>query len=61
MIVEFFKERDCHTLIRPLTEEKDLKNLFRIKLEDLRPEFVDQVFALRKKLFSGQKIKKLKD
>lgn len=23
----FFKERDCHTLVRPLTNEDDLQNL----------------------------------
>lgn len=41
LISEFFVERDCFTMIRPVTDENDLKNLNQIKMEELRPEFVE--------------------
>lgn len=44
-------------MIRPLTNENELKNLNLIKIEDLRPEFVDQVFELRERIFKSGKIK----
>ena len=27
LIVNFFKDRDCYTMVRPTEEEKDLQNL----------------------------------
>lgn len=50
LISEFFVERDCFTMIRPVTDENDLKNLNQIKMEELRPEFVEQVLQLREKV-----------
>lgn len=46
-------------MIRPLSDEKDIKNLHKIKLEDLRSEFVEQVLDLREKIFQSGKIKKI--
>lgn len=48
----FFKERDCCTMIRPLTKEENLQILEKMELEDLRPEFVDQVMQLRRKVIN---------
>jgi hypothetical protein len=41
MLKGFFKERDCQTMIRPLTKEEQLQNLAEMPLSDLRPEFVE--------------------
>jgi len=41
MMKSFFKERDCCTMIRPLTNETNLQSLEKMPLEELRPEFVD--------------------
>lgn len=37
-------------MIRPLTSEDGLQNLINVPLSDLRPEFVDQVHVLRRKV-----------
>ena len=37
----FFMERDCVTMIRPLTNEERLQNLIKIPMDELRGEFVD--------------------
>jgi hypothetical protein len=41
MLKSFFKERDCCTMIRPLTKEENLQSLEKVPIEDLRPEFVE--------------------
>ena len=48
----FFKERDCCTMIRPLTKEDQLQNLADLPLDALRPEFVEQVLTLRRKVIN---------
>ncbi|CAG9316966.1 unnamed protein product [Blepharisma stoltei] len=50
LLKEFFKDRDCFTLIRPTTKEDDLQNLEEKPLESLRPEFQEQVIQLRKRV-----------
>jgi len=39
LLKSFFKDRDCCTLIRPLTNEDNLQNLTDMDLSDLRPDF----------------------
>ncbi len=60
LLRNFFKERDCVTLVRPLTDEDNLQNLERMELSRLRPEFAEQVLALRKKVLHKVKPKTLK-
>lgn len=59
MICSFFKDRDCYTIVRPTEEEKDLQKLNRLENEELRPEFVTQMTALRSKIFKRVKPKTL--
>jgi hypothetical protein len=54
---EFFKDRDCQTLVRPLTNEENLQKLEQMPFDELRPEFFEQVISLRKKILSRLKIK----
>jgi Guanylate-binding protein, N-terminal domain/Guanylate-binding protein, C-terminal domain len=44
----YFKDRQCCTMIRPLTNEDELQNLDKLPLEELRAEFVAQVHGLRR-------------
>jgi hypothetical protein len=37
----FFKERECCTMIRPLTNEDELQNLEHMEIDELRAEFVE--------------------
>ena len=60
LIKAYFKDRDCHTLIRPLTDEDQLQNLANIPFEELRPEFVESVYKLRKKVLNSVRPKSLK-
>lgn len=41
LLKSFFKERDCCTMIRPLTREEDLQNLSNMELDELRGDFVE--------------------
>ena len=46
-------------MIRPLTKEDQLQNLADIPLDNLRPEFVEQVHTLRRKVMNRIKPKQL--
>jgi hypothetical protein len=59
LIQTFFKERDCFTMVRPLTDEEDLQILEKKELKDLRSEFIEQVMELRKRIFKQCKVKTL--
>lgn len=59
VISSCFKERDCCTLVRPLTDERDLQNLSNMEDFQLRAEFVEQSLALRKRILNKAKVKSL--
>ena len=61
LIKHFFKDRDCQTLVRPIEEEKQLQNLNSIQNCELRAEFVEQINALRTKIFKKVRPKLLKN
>jgi hypothetical protein len=46
-------------VIRPLTNEENLQNLAHMELSQLRPDFVEQVLNLRKKVINRVKPKTL--
>ena len=60
LLKSFFKERDCCTMVRPLTKEDQLQNLAEMPLENLRPEFREQVFNLRRRVVNKIKPKTLR-
>lgn len=60
LLTSFFKERDCITLVRPLVDEKKLQLLDTLDMDELRPEFVDQVMNLRRKVLGRIKPKLFK-
>lgn len=49
LLKNFFKDRDCCTLVRPITEEDGLQSLAEKELHELRPEFVEQMTEVREK------------
>jgi hypothetical protein len=59
LIQTFFRERDCFTMVRPLTNEDQLQTLEKRDLKELRPEFIEQVMELRKRIFKQSKVKYL--
>ena len=56
LIKAFFKERHCHTLVRPAHEEKDLQELAANKTK-MRGEFEEQVIELKQLVFDSIKLK----
>lgn len=59
LLRSFFKERNCFTMVRPVTNEANLRNLEHADPSQLRPEFVEQVVELRKQILSQAKKKYL--
>jgi hypothetical protein len=57
LIKYFFKERDCKTLIRPVADDKKLRNIDNVPEEEIRPEFLKQVRDLISFIFKGIKPK----
>jgi len=60
LLSSFFKERECFTLVRPVVDEKKLQLLDSLDLDQLRPEFVDQVMGFRRRILGKVKPKMFK-
>lgn len=52
--------RSCFTFVRPLTKEEDLQKLDTLDIDQLRPEFTEQVLDFRRMMNSNIKTKKIK-
>ena len=59
LVKEYFPNRDCVTLVRPLLEEGNLQKLERTPASKLRKEFIEQVNYLRKTVLNSINPKKL--
>ena len=61
-LANFFKNRDCFTLVRPVDDEAKLANMSKLDDKDLRPKFLELIsqlqtkvlLGLRKKMFKGK-------
>ncbi|CAI5742182.1 unnamed protein product [Hyaloperonospora brassicae] len=47
MMKDFFRERDCITLVRPVHDESKLQQVDELPIKDLRPEFQQQLRAVK--------------
>ena len=56
-IKNYFIERDCFPMVRPVENEKDLQNLMNLPDDDIRPEFITQSNHLREMIYSKVKPK----
>ncbi|KAG7388458.1 hypothetical protein PHYPSEUDO_012519 [Phytophthora pseudosyringae] len=54
-----FGRRECLTLVRPVTDERDLRRAAELSDAELRPEFVEQMSAVRRRLLSSVSAKEL--
>lgn len=59
LLTTFFQERECITLVRPLVNEENLQKLDQMELDQLRPEFFEQVMNFRKRVLTKVKPKTL--
>lgn len=49
-ILKYFKERDCVTMVRPVFDDKDLKQLNKINNLALRKKFITKLNIIREKI-----------
>ena len=54
---EFFRERECFTFVRPVNQEKKLRNIQDVPFEDLRTEFKEQINYFVERVYSTAKVK----
>ncbi|PWA88599.1 guanylate-binding family protein [Artemisia annua] len=54
-----FPDRDCFTLVRPLTDEAELQRLDQISLDNMRPEFKTGLDALTRFVFERTRPKQV--
>jgi hypothetical protein len=59
LLCEFFQQRDCCTMVRPVTNEELLQNLDQVPVDQLRPEFVAEMKNLRSRILGQSPIKML--
>ena len=55
-----FENRGCFTFVRPLTNEEELQKLDTMDIDQLRPEFMEQVIEFRRMINSRIRTKKIK-
>ncbi len=60
MILKYFPDRDCVTLVRPTDNESDLKKLNQISKDKLKREYTSELYLLKQKIFKDSFSKKLK-
>jgi hypothetical protein len=54
---EFFRDRECFTFVRPVNQEKKLRNIQEVPFEELRPEFREQVNRFTERVLSTARVK----
>lgn len=59
ILQNFFTDRHCFTMVRPVNDEEQLKNIESFGPDKLRPEFVEQATELRNQIIDAAKIKTL--
>jgi hypothetical protein len=47
MLKDFFRDRDCVTLVRPVHDEQQLQQVDKLDISELRPEFQEQLARLK--------------
>lgn len=57
-IAEFFRDRSCLFFVRPVNEEEKLREIEKLQLSDIRPEFKDQLKKFRELIFANAKPKR---
>lgn len=58
-IRRYFPQRDCVTLVRPVADEKQIKNMSSLPESAFRPEFVAQAASLRRKIMQMARPKQM--
>ena len=54
---EFFKDRECFTFVRPVNQEKKLRNIQEVPYDELRREFKEQMNGFVERIYTTAKVK----
>ena len=57
-ISEFFRDRSCMFFVRPVNDEGKLREIEKLKVNELRPEFLSSLKDFRKLLFENLRAKR---
>ena len=52
-ILNFFKHRDCVTMVRPVHNEDQLRNISHLPDKNIREEFIDELYVIRDKIYKN--------
>lgn len=52
-LLNFFKSRDCLTMVRPVNDENDLRNIQHLSDDQIRPEFINALHHIRNKIYKN--------
>lgn len=52
-LINFFKNRDCITLVRPVNDESELRNIQHLRDDQIRPDFLASLNAIRNKIYKN--------
>jgi hypothetical protein len=58
-VTTFFQDRECLTLVRPLDDEAGLQRLHELSLDEMRPQFVEELAEVKRQLIGGLSPKKV--
>lgn len=56
---EFFRDKECVTFVRPVHQEKKLRNIQEVPFEELRKEFKEQINSFVENVYDTTTIKKI--
>ena len=52
-LINFFKNRDCLTMVRPVNDESELRNIQHLQDDQIRPDFLASLHAVRNKIYKN--------
>lgn len=52
-LINFFKSRDCLTMVRPVNDESELRNIQHLRDEQIRPDFLNSLHSIRNKIYKN--------
>lgn len=58
LFTDFFKERGCLFFVRPLNDEKQIRNIDKLNIDDLRVEFRKAVNVFKERVHNKLKPKR---
>lgn len=52
-LINFFKNRDCMTMVRPIDDENNLRNIQHLSDNQIKPDFLNALNSIRNKIYKN--------